>query len=272
MSDKTSIGDRMKSYEAPTTSRVVFKGQPLVVRLDGKAFHTFTKGMARPFDQKLSDLMVGTTKALVDRFHALVGYCQSDEITLVWYLPSESSAEYPFAGRLQKVESLTAAFATAWFNRNLGQYFPDKVDALPTFDSRAFVVPNLMEAYHAVLWRQQDCTKNAISMAAQSMFSHKALQNKNGPAMQEMMFSQHGVNFNDYPSAFKRGVFAKRIRRERPLTADEKAKMPPHLRNDEPVVRSSIEIQDLWLSRIQNDRLKVLFGDEEPVYTGEITN
>ena len=84
--DKTSLGDRMKSYESLSTSRKAFKGQPLVVRLDGKSFHTFTKGLARPFDQRLSSLMVETTKALVDRFQAKVGYTQSDEITLVWHV------------------------------------------------------------------------------------------------------------------------------------------------------------------------------------------
>lgn len=262
-SDKTSLGDRMKSYEFPGTSRKAFKGQPLVTRLDGKSFHTFTKGLKRPYDERLSRLMVETTKALVDRFHAKVGYTQSDEITLVWYIECDSSADYPFDGRLQKIESLTAAYATAFFNKKLAEYLPEKAEQLPTFDARAFMVPNLMEAYHSVLWRQQDATKNAISMAAQSMFSHKALQNKNGAQMQEMMWAQHGVNFNDYPAFFKRGTFVRRVKREVVLSEAQLAVMPPQHRPTGPVVRSGIEAQDIWLSR-QAKPLDVLFFDAEP--------
>ena len=246
--DKTSLGDRMKSYEAPSTSRKAFKGQPLVVRLDGKSFHTFTKGLARPFDQRLSSLMVETTKALVDRFQAKVGYTQSDEITLVWHVECDSSSEYPFDGRFQKMESLLAAFATAVFNQRLAEFLPEKVGQLPIFDARAFVVPTLTEAYHAVLWRQQDATKNAISMAAQSMFSHKELIGKHGPEMQEMMWRK-GVNFNDYPAFFKRGTFVRRVKRTRELTADELQAIPEQFRPTGPVTRSFMEPTDIWLSK-----------------------
>lgn len=263
-SDKTSLGDRMKSYEFPSTSRKAFKGQPMVVRLDGKSFHSFTKGLKRPYDARLSQLMVETTKALVERFHAKVGYTQSDEITLVWNIDCDSSADFPFDGRFQKMESLLAAYATAFFNKNLVPYLPEKANEMPIFDARAFVVPNLMEAYHALLWRQQDATKNAISMAAQSMFSHKALQKKNGAEMQEMMFQSHGINFNDYPSFFKRGTFARRVKRERMLTEVELANIAEDYRPTGPVVRTSVEAVDIWLSR-QVEPLNVLFFDAEPV-------
>lgn len=263
-SDKTSLGDRMKSYEFPSTSRKAFKGQPLVVRLDGKSFHNFTKGLKRPYDERLSKLMVATTTALVDRFQAKVGYTQSDEISLVWNIECDSSAEFPFDGRFQKMESLLASYATAFFNKKLAEFLPEKEDELPTFDARAFVVPNLMEAYHALLWRQQDATKNAISMAAQSMFSHKQLQKKNGAEMQEMMWSTHGVNFNDYPAFFKRGTFVRRVKRERLLTQEELAKVPEAHRPTGPVVRSGVESMDIWLSR-QPKPLDVLFFDAEPL-------
>lgn len=263
-SDKTSLGDRMKSYEFPSTSRKAFKGQPLVVRLDGKSFHNFTKGLKRPYDERLSKLMVATTTALVDRFQAKVGYTQSDEISLVWNIECDSSAEFPFDGRFQKMESLLASYATAFFNKKLAEFLPEKEDELPTFDARAFVVPNLMEAYHALLWRQQDATKNAISMAAQSMFSHKQLQKKNGAEMQEMMWSTHGVNFNDYPAFFKRGTFVRRVKRERLLTQEELAKVPEAHRPTGPVVRSGVEAMDIWLSR-QPKPLDVLFFDAEPM-------
>lgn len=266
MSDKSqpgTLGSRMKEYEQPSTSRRAFKGQPLVVRLDGKSFHTFCKGLKRPYDERLSNLMAVTMGTLVERFQATVGYTQSDEITLVWYHAAHETPEYPFDGRFQKLESLTAAFATAYFNSKLAEEIPEKKDQLPIFDARAFVVPSLKEAYHAILWRQQDATKNAISMAAQSMFSHKSLQGLHGPEMQEKMWKEKGVNFNDYPSFFKRGVFAKRVSRTRSMSEQDYQRIPEeHWPIGGVITRSAVELFDCWLSR-QPDIMDVLFGDYE---------
>lgn len=255
---KDALGTRMKMYEAPSTSRRAFKGQPLIARLDGKSFHTFTKGLARPYDKRLSDLMSDTMMALVDRFGANVGYVQSDEITLVWLTTPDSSVELPFAGRFQKLESLLAGFCSAYFNKQLSFYLPEKESLIPYFDCRAFVVPTVQEAYHAVLWRQQDCTKNAISMAAQSMFSHKYLLGRSGPEMQELMWKEKGVNFNDYPAFFKRGVFARRVKEERVLSEEQLAKIPEAHRPTGPVTRSFVDKVDIWLSK-QPDPVATLF-------------
>jgi tRNA(His) 5'-end guanylyltransferase len=264
-SDRTSIGDRMKSYEQPSTSRIAFKGQPLIARLDGKSFHQFTKGLKRPFDTGLSNLMRETMMALVDRFGAKVGYTQSDEITLAWYETADSSTDYPFSGRFQKLDSLLAAFATAFFNKHLATHLPQKADQLPTFDCRSFVVPSMQEAYHCFLWRQQDATKNAISMAAQSLFSHKQLQGLHGPQMQELMWKEKGVNFNDFPAFFKRGVFARRAKYSRMLTEAEMAFIPEQYRPTGPVERSFIDVLDIWLSK-QEAPIAVLFGTGEIVH------
>lgn len=258
MTDKTAIGDRMKAYEAVSTSRKAFKGQPLIARLDGKAFHTFTRGLARPYDKRLSDLMKATMMALVDRFNANVGYVQSDEISLVWLTSPDSTVELPFSGRFQKMDSVLASFAAAYFNVHLREAIPEKADALPCFDCRSFVVPNVQEAYHALLWRQQDCTKNAISMAAQSMFSHKYLLGRSGPEMQELMWKEKGVNFNDYPPEFKRGVFARRVREARTLTAEQLANIPEAHRPTGPVIRSFVDEVDIWLTK-QPDPVAALF-------------
>jgi tRNA(His) guanylyltransferase len=262
--DKTSLGDRMKSYEALSTSRKAFKGQPLVVRLDGKSFHTFTKGLQRPYDIRLTTLMQLVTTALVDRFQALVGYTQSDEITLVWYVKIDDTKEYPFDGRFQKLESLTAAYATAVFNKELAASIPEKADQTPIFDARAFVVPTLREAYHAVLWRQQDATKNAISMAAHAHFSHKSLQGLHGPEMQEKLFAEKGINFNDYPYFFKRGSFVKRVKVFKPIDDDLKAKLVAKgvMVPTAPIERTELQLVDLWLSK-EEDPIKALFGVSE---------
>lgn len=261
--DKTSLGDRMKMYEQPSTSRKAFKGQPLIVRLDGKSFHTFTKGLLRPYDQRLSDLMVEVTRALVDRFQAKVGYTQSDEITLVWYVQPHDTAEYPFDGRFQKMESLLAGFASAIFNVLLPQRIPEKAGSMPIFDARAFVVPTIKEAYHAILWRQQDATKNAISMAAHTHFSHKSLQGLHGAEMQDRLFKEKGINFNDYPAFFKRGTFVKRFKTVKPVDDELAAKLAAKGLPvpSEPIVRTVIEPFDCWLSK-EEDPIAVLFGDQ----------
>lgn len=249
MTDTDSLGDRMKGYEAASTGRRAFRGQPIIARLDGKSFHTFTRGLKRPYDERLTKLMVSTTRYLVDVHNASVGYTQSDEITLAWYLPSDSASEYPYAGRFQKMESLMAAQASAFFNQNMVDFLPEKVGLMPVFDARVFVVPNLVEAYNCILWRQRDAFKNAISMAAQSMFSHKSLQGLNGDQMQERMFTEKGVNFNDFPSFFKRGTFVQRTKVTRLLTDEELNRIPPEYRPDGsvPVVRTEIQEHDWWL-------------------------
>ena len=260
MSDK--FGDRMKMYEHSSTSRRAFKGQPLIARLDGKAFHTFTKGLKRPYDERLSTLMEKTMIYLVDQLQATVGYTQSDEIMLAWISSSAPTApDLPYGGRFQKIESLSAGMATAYFNKHLNTFLPMKAHLLPVFDSRAFVVPNEAEAVNEFIWRQQDATKNAISMAAQSMFPHGELQNKNGAEMQEMMFTQHRVNFNDYPPFFKRGTFARRMKIVRhSLSAEELAKIPVEYHPTAPIIRSEVRTFDMWITKQVNPVECLLHG------------
>ncbi len=252
-----SLGDRMKAYEAVSTARRAFKGQPLIARLDGKNFHGFTRGLRRPYDARLTDLMVSTTRELVDVLGAAVGYTQSDEITLAWHLDADAPGEYPYGGRFQKVDSLAAAHATAHFNRRLPEHLPEKSAQLPVFDCRSFAVPNLQEAYHVFLWRQQDATKNAIFMAAQSMYSHLELQRKSGQEMQEMMFRK-GVNFNEYSFCFKRGTFVRRVWELRELTSEQLARIPEEHRPSGPVERSFVDAVDIWLTK-QSAPINALF-------------
>lgn len=265
--DKDDFGNRMKMYEAPSTSRRAFKGQPLIARLDGKSFHSFTRGLKRPYDTRLSTLMTSVMGELVDRLQCSVGHTQSDEITLAWFADSTSKTEYAYGGRFQKMDSVIAATCTALFNRGLASALPEKANELPVFDCRSFVVPNLLEAYHTFLWRQQDCTKNAISMAAQSMFSHKSLQGQNGSQMQERMFSEAGVNFNEYPAFFRRGTFARRVQVLKPMDADlanalaEKGIIVPA----GAIERSEIQVSNAWLTKLE-DPVSYLFKGGPETY------
>jgi len=223
MSDE--MGDRLKEIEMTEAGRKSLDSLPVIARLDGNGFSKFTEGLARPYDKRLSDLMIATTIHLVEETAATCGYTQSDEITLSWYAPDYKSQIW-FDGRYQKIASVLAAKCSVFFNKHLSEAIPEKADKSPVFDCRVWQVPNLEEGANCFLWREMDATKNAISMAARHYFEHPELQNKNGSEMQEMMFQRHGLNFNDYPSFFKRGSYIRKVNVERKFTTKELEQLP----------------------------------------------
>jgi len=264
---KDTFGDRMKFYENQTCGIKLLPQLPIVARLDGKGFSKFTKGLERPYDKRLSDLMIKTTEYLVKETNANCGYTQSDEISLVWYVDSYESQTY-FNGRYFKIIGDLAGMASVFFNRELPKYLPEKVDKMPRLDARAWNVPSLIEATNVFLWREQDATKNSITMAASEYYSHNQLEYKNGKDKQEMLF-QKGVNWNDYPDFFKRGTYVQRKRVVRPYTVEELDKLPKlHKARQNP----SLEIER-WqtgpidlppLSNIDN-RVDVIIFGKDPI-------
>lgn len=138
MNSKTQdLGDRMKGYEMSEAGRAAMKGLPLLVRLDGISFHSFTRGLQRPYHEGLSKLMIDTTKHLVEKTHALIGYCQSDEISLAYFVEADGAQDFMHSGRFQKMTSKLAACATGFFVNNLRAYIPEKAGTLVEFDARA---------------------------------------------------------------------------------------------------------------------------------------
>lgn len=237
---EASLGDRLKDIEQTEAGRRAVVGKPIMVRLDGRHFSLFTKGLKRPFDGRMSQLMIETTKYLLKETSALIGYTQSDEITLVYY---ETEGQYLFGGKYQKLTSTLAAMASAFFNKKLPEYLPEKVDQIPTFDCRVWQVENMREAYLNFLWRQNDASKNSISMLAQSIFSHKELLGVNSEEKKRMC-SEKGENWNSYPQYFKYGTFVKRVTREVYLTPEQFAVIPEKHRPIGPVIRSFTEEAD----------------------------
>lgn len=261
------LGDRMKAYESLTGTRLV-PLLPAIIRIDGRAFHTFTRGLRRPYDERLSSLMTTTTARLVEEFDALVGYTQSDEISLLWHQNSYKS-ELPFAGRTQKMVSNIASFAAAVFNRLLPDNLPEKSASLPTFDARVFSLPNKEEAANYFLWRVRDAEKNSIQMAAQHHFPHKRLHGLHGSAQQELLFQEAGVNWNNYPPFFKRGTFVRRNKTTVPFTVAEIEGLPAkhHARINPGLVverRTVSAIETPPFSRMAN-QVGFLFDGEEPL-------
>jgi tRNA(His) guanylyltransferase len=227
------LSDRMKKYESLTEDRLLV-GVPILARLDGRSFHTFTKGMDRPYDVKLSDMMRNTMRYLCQESHALCGYTQSDEITLLWHTTKPESQMF-FDGRVQKLCSVLAAMATVKFNDDLRHYYPDKVNAFPVFDCRVFHVPNETEAANCFVWREMDATRNSIQMLGQAHFSHKELHQKSCNMIQEMLFQEKGINWSkDVSDRFKRGSYARRVVSEtsalgRPMSYYNMVAIPPIL-------------------------------------------
>lgn len=256
------LGDRMKSYERVETARKFDVMLPVYARIDGRGFSKFTKGMNRPFDQRMTDAMIETTRQLVDSTHALIGYVQSDEISLVWQAPAPESSIF-FDGKTQKMASVLAGIATAAFNKAIRGWEPYE-DRMPHFDARVIQLPSQTEAANMFLWRVIDARKNAVSMATRAHYSAKEMHGKDQTAMLAML-ADKGVNFDDYPTAFRRGTFVRRVVRERSIPETERqfllAKGFPV---PETVMRTVIEDVQMPAFWDVANRTEVIFADCGP--------
>ena len=218
------LGDRMKSYESRYDQRLL-PMVPVLARLDGRAFHSFTSGLDRPFHKGLVELMIRTTEQLVEKSNARCGYTQSDEITLVW-LSESFDSEIFFGGRLQKMCSVLSSCATAIFNESIPGLVPEKAGSLAEFDCRVWQVPTRDEAANAFVWREQDAVRNSIQSAARSIYSDRDCFKKSSSQLQDMLH-ESGVNWNDYPTAFKRGTYVRFQTIEGEYTAEQIEQLPP---------------------------------------------
>lgn len=201
------FGDRMKGYENTYRMKLP-KRMPIIIRIDGKSFHTYTRGLEKPFDRYLTYAMWETCKYLAQNIMGCkLAYTQSDEISLLLTNYDKLTTESWFDNNLQKIVSVSASLATAKFNEIMREEYPEKQFAL--FDARAWVLPK-DEVCNYFLWRQQDATKNSISMVAQANFSQKQLQGLNSGQMQDKLFLEKSINWNDIPTWQKRGACIKK--------------------------------------------------------------
>lgn len=218
------LGERMKEYEMQSRTKLLRK-TPVIIRLDGKAFSTFTRGLDKPFDKEFVEIMQKTMLELCENIQGCVlGYVQSDEITLVLVDYQDRDTCAWFDNQIQKIVSVSASMSTLFFNKffeellwNMTKYFNnvnlDRVALLQkktfkaTFDSRAFNIPK-EEVINNLIWRQQDCTRNSVNALAQSLFSQKQIEGINAKDLQDKMFTEKDVNWNDLPTTIKRGSCA----------------------------------------------------------------
>lgn len=199
-----SLGDRMKRYEHANRFHLPPK-QAVVIRIDGRAFHTYTRGRPKPFDQALVDSMVyATTELTKDLMGFKLAYTQSDEASFLITDTDDVGSQGWFDYNLSKVVSISASIFTEAFGRHMV-----KSGRRATFDSRAFVIP-ITDAPNYFLWRQQDWARNSLSMLAQAHFSHKQLDRKNSADMHNMLH-EVGVNWAELPVQLKNGTFVRRV-------------------------------------------------------------
>lgn len=229
--DRSSIGERMKGYEDSQKTRLMSR-VPVMIRLDGNAFHTFTRGFKRPFDEIMTEAMHRTMKYLCENISGCVlGYTQSDEITLL-LIDYKKTNQQPYFGYVKrKVETISASMATMAFNKSFmdvlyeaieketkgitsekelsaignryKKYFRKAGKAM--FDSRAFNIPEF-EVVNEFIWRQQDCVRNSIQSVGHANFSDARMHKKNVSQIQDMLMEEKGINWNNFPTHLKRGA------------------------------------------------------------------
>ena len=225
------LGTRMKEFYEQVPRFRLTRRTPVAIRLDGKAFHTFTRGFARPFDERLGAAMRETMKYLCENVQgSVLGFQQSDEITLILVDYKELNSSAWFNYEIQKMCSISASMATMAFNKffekevnkwiidylgyNTGKVSVADIELKDAymkslskgamFDSRCFNIPK-EEVANLIYWRQLDATRNSIQMVGQANFSHKDLQNKSCNDIQDMLFKERNINWNDFPTHLKRG-------------------------------------------------------------------
>lgn len=222
---KEPLGDRMKTFYENRTRILLPRKTYTLLRIDGKAFHTYTRGLKKPFDLGLMEDMNDTAAYLCKNIQgAKFAYVQSDEISILVTDFDDIVTDMWFDGNLQKMASVSASLATARFNQlRMNRSCWDGLDVdgyldgddinnfkLATFDSRVFQIPQSVEVENYFIWRQQDAVRNSIASVAQSLYSHRELNGKTSNEQQEMIF-QKGINWNDYTSREKRGGFIERV-------------------------------------------------------------
>lgn len=298
--DNLTLGDRMKLYESFYTGKnfpgkypnwpsrhcmripggwpfmlngytEVPEGFFPIIRVDGHCFSTFTRQFEKPYDMRIIDAMNAATVKLVEDFHALIGYTQSDEITIV--LPCNTEI---FGRKCQKLASLAASTATVAFYNCLSH--TGYCGKLPVFDARTFGLPNLDEVANCLIWRERDAIKNSISNVARKFYSDKELLNKNSDDKIKMM-AEKGYDFwKQTLLNFARGTYIKRIVETRPYTPEEIESLPPkHQARTAPegtlmCTRSKYVPMRYPLAAHIANLPDVLFGDAEPVLKEGLTD
>lgn len=288
MSVHDDLGTRMKEYEK-RNQYYLQKRTPVAIRVDGRSFHTFTKGFKRPFDDILMKSMQETAKYMCENMgNAKLAYVQSDEITIILTDYDTLETDCWFNYRTDKLCSISASMATMAFNKyfekNVDDYRFRKWDGVSKyeegteeyiktllkavekgamFDARCFNIPK-EEVTNLIYWRQLDASRNSIQMVGQANFSHNELQNKSCNDIQDMLMLQKNINWNDFPTYQKRGSCIVKSDEKETITED-------NIGTDGSVIGTKMTIRSKW---IIDKEMPILKGEDRAyvddlVYIGE---
>ena len=281
------LGTRMKSYEQQITSQRLIPMLPVYARIDGRAFHTFCKGLQKPFCMELVETMQEVCKHLVFETKAQLGYVQSDEISLCWLSPEKA----PFDGKTYKLQSVLPSMATTKFNNYItttyftGKQIQDTMSHItevasneawkklfhkcialnPSFDCRVFQLPNEIELANCFIWRELDAVRNSVQMVAQANFSHKSLQGLNSKQLQDKLLTEKDINWNDLQDELKRGTYFTRVNIEKDLPDEIWNKIPEDKKPEtRKVTRTIVEKYKLPIMKNVLNKSGVYFYNETP--------
>lgn len=288
---RDDLGTRMKVFYENIPKTRLMRRTPVAIRLDGKAFHTFTKGFQKPFDFVLMDAMQKTMKYLCENIQGCVfGYTQSDEITLILVDYQKFTSDAWFDYEVQKLTSVSASMATMAFNKYFSENVEDVIKYNSThdslverkegllnnyisavergacFDARCFNIPK-EEVTNLIYWRQLDATRNSIQMVGQANFSHDELQNKTCDMIQDMLMTKYGINWNNFTIPCKRGTACIRVGAK----VTENIKREPQPFGEDKITTTIIEERPIW---IIDRNMPILKGEDRKyvddlIYIGE---
>ena len=267
---KNSLGDRMKEFYEKRTKLLLPRRTYTIIRIDGKAFHTYTKGLKEPFDEGFIEDMDETACYLCKNIQgAKLAFVQSDEISILLTDFDDLQTQAWFDGNIQKITSISASLATAKFNqlrlnrhitlKTKGTKWNEVTDEtfkmninqcidtnLAMFDSRVFTIPSEMEVNNYFIWRQQDTVRNSILSTAHSLYSQKEMHNKKVNELQEMCFKK-GINWNDYPVKYKKGrlIVKETYTKEDSIRNKWVSINPPTFTQDQTYISNLISIEKL---------------------------
>lgn len=228
---KVSLSDRMKNNYENAYSFQLTRRLPVILRIDGCHFRTFTRGMKKPYDMVLKKAMWNTALYLCEHIqNARLAYVQSDEISILLVDYNKFSTSAWFDNNIQKMCSVSASMATMAFNKSFAEESEDASNYPPsiseeefcmyrkkwdsaTFDARVFTLPE-SEVCNYFIYRQQDATRNSIETLGRVYFSQKELNGINCNGIQDKLIAEKGVNWNDSPMFFKRGICVKQIKED----------------------------------------------------------
>lgn len=229
-SNTNNLGNRMKEYEVIGSTKLI-PLLPIYARLDGRAFHSFCSGLNKPFDLDMVELMKKVTIRLIEETNAVLGYTQSDEISLCW-IPTNYKDQIIFNNKKQKLISVLSSIATSEFTIE-GLKVPNLKERIskfkPQFDCRVCQLPSVVELTNMLLWRERDAVKNSVNLLAQSLIPHKELQGINQDQLRRLI-QEKGQNWSDLPISLQRGTWFKRISHTRELTIEDMKDIPTEYR------------------------------------------